>query len=115
MNTKYDLKNIKSITVLGLHWFDKINGNSYCASNIYIDGVYVATNQFEYGYGDFYQQKALMTLKKLGYLPDSVGSLWQVRDLGINLVTSKQTVLKKQMPKNNIGISANEYAATSRT
>lgn len=49
---------IKSLHVEGRRWFDRINGNTYCAAKVYIDGAHVITTDWQYGYGDFYQQAA---------------------------------------------------------
>lgn len=60
-------RQIKTIDVNGLEWFDKINGNSYCAAYITIN--YGMPNQenfkfsFTYGYGSYYEQKAVQTLR----------------------------------------------------
>ena len=32
---------IKTITVIGKRWFDKVNGNTYCSARIYFDNVEV--------------------------------------------------------------------------
>ncbi len=58
------MKNIKSITVLGRRWFDKINGNTYCSAEVFFDGELVAEVPFEYGYGTYYLQASVAELKR---------------------------------------------------
>lgn len=60
-------KKIKSITVLGRRWFDRINGNTYCSAKILINGKPALVVPWEYGYGDHYLDLAGQALeKKLG-------------------------------------------------
>lgn len=49
---------MKSIEVTGKLWFDRQNGNTYCKSEISIDGKLWGETGFQYGYGDFYMQAA---------------------------------------------------------
>jgi len=56
---------MKNIRVKGQRWFDKVNGNTYCASKIYIDGEHILTTDWTYGYGDFFIQLAEEELSKL--------------------------------------------------
>ena len=58
---------IKSITIIGQRWFDKLNGNTYCACKILINGKHILTSDWTYGYGDFYRQLAgqLLNEKKI--------------------------------------------------
>lgn len=57
------------ILILGYSWFDRVNGNSYCRSKIYIDGQLVNTTDVEYGYGGYYIQAALEWLDNSGLVP----------------------------------------------
>lgn len=59
----------KSITVIGKRWFDKVNGNTYCAARVYFDGVEVLRVPWTYGYGDFYAQVSSETVAKKDLLP----------------------------------------------
>lgn len=73
---------MKDIMVIGRRWFDKINGNTYCAAKVFIDGKHVLTTDWTYGYGDFYQQLAAMelnekdTIKIPKHRGGSTQSLW---------------------------------------
>jgi hypothetical protein len=61
---------IKAINVIGREWFDKINGNSYNDFSV----VFLTENgehsfifgAIEYGYGNYYQQRAKAVLGTLG-------------------------------------------------
>jgi hypothetical protein len=59
---------IRSITVIGRKWFDKVNGNTYCTAQIIINGKTAGITDFEYGYGDFYTQAAGVWLERNGYI-----------------------------------------------
>lgn len=61
---------IKSILVIGKRWFDKINGNTYCSSRVYINGEFSFSVPYEYGYERFYEQRAQEIMKERGMLPD---------------------------------------------
>lgn len=58
------MKKLKSITVIGKRWFDKVNGNTYCSAQVYFDGELVLKVPFEYGYGSFYIQTAADQMDK---------------------------------------------------
>lgn len=62
------MKKPKSITVIGKRWFDKVNGNTYCSSQVYFDGKLVLKVPFEYGYGSYYIQNAADKLDKAGLI-----------------------------------------------
>lgn len=53
---------IKTIDINYLEWFDKINGNSYCAGTVTINygmkSAKVFVSPMQYGYGDHYVQLA---------------------------------------------------------
>lgn len=95
-------RSIKSITVLGRRWFDKVNGNTYCSAEVFFDGVLVAQVPFEYGYGNYYMQAAVAELvrNKLIKLKE-YESLWQYCDRkSIVLVDSVTDGLKRKLLKN---------------
>lgn len=58
----------KTILVTGRRWFDKVNGNTYCAAKAYINGSHVLTTDWTYGYDDFYLQLAGEELHKMGII-----------------------------------------------
>lgn len=72
-------KEIKKIEVLGRRWFDRKNGNTYCASKVYINDNLVITTNWTYGYEEFYLQLANEELNKAGLIKSekhtSTGSL----------------------------------------
>lgn len=62
-------QSVKTIDINGLEWFDRVNGNSYFAATVIIN--YGMKNEFsfnmpfQYGYGDFYIQRAFEKLEEL--------------------------------------------------
>lgn len=68
---------IKSITVIGKQWHDKINGNTYCSADAIVDGKVYKT-AYTYGDGDYYVQSACEMLNRYGviYTPEYM-PLWQ--------------------------------------
>jgi hypothetical protein len=86
------MKTPKTITILAREWFDKVNGNSYFAGEIYFDNIEVAAMPFQYGYGEHYIQMAADLLNKQGLLKiDENAPLWRhCKENGIALLTSKQ-------------------------
>ena len=68
---------IKSITVLGRRWFEKVNGNTYHSVVILLNGEFFSKVNFTYGYGDHYIQSALERLLLLSHIPKGTLSLWQ--------------------------------------
>jgi hypothetical protein len=61
-------RKIKSITILGRKWFDKVNGNTYNTAQIMVNGETVGKTPFQYGYGDFYLQAAGLWLEENKYI-----------------------------------------------
>jgi hypothetical protein len=90
--------NINTIDINAKEWFDRINGNSYFAGSIVLnfgqDSQVQFTMPFEYGYGDFYIQKAMQTLNDAGLIEAKYTS--ELRDLGIILRTNMQRNCKKR-------------------
>jgi hypothetical protein len=89
---------INTIDINAKEWFDRINGNSYFAGSIVLnfgqDSQIKFTMPFEYGYGDFYIQKAMQTLNDAGLIEAKYTS--ELRDLGIILRTNMQRNCKKR-------------------
>lgn len=63
------------IHVTGKRWFNNRYGNTYNSATIYIDGKHVAYLDMDYGYGDYYLQRADKWLVENGYLEDSSSHL----------------------------------------
>ena len=66
---------IKTIDIVALEWFDRINGNSYFAGSITLNfGTKEQKNYylpFQYGYGDHYKDMAMHLLIELGEIKDA--------------------------------------------
>lgn len=43
------------------------NGNTYHSVNVFVNGISIGINKFEYGYGDAYKDTAFNILKENGY------------------------------------------------
>lgn len=95
---------IQHIGIIGKRWFDRVNGNTYNSVQITVNGNRVATLGRGYGYGDYYEQRAVEWLVKHGYLPEVEergGSrykpLWQyARDLGFKKDSQAIDVKRKK-------------------
>ncbi len=59
-----------TITIIGRRWFDKRAGNTYFSACALIDGVSVASIEYEYGYGSQYEQEMFNLLEHLTLLPE---------------------------------------------
>lgn len=89
-----------SYHIEGRRWFQRTYGNTYNSVTIYKDGVEVAYLPMEYGYGDYYLQRACEWLMENGhpemkekhsngvyakhntvYLRETLGASWSVCDV----------------------------------
>ena len=75
---------MKTITIIGKRWFAKTYGNTYFSAVGLINGEEKVKIDYEYGYGEHYQDRIYAELEKAGYLPDvkhydngARESLWQ--------------------------------------
>ncbi len=59
---------VKSITVIGKRWFEKVNGNTYHTAQIMVNGQTVGNIPFSYGYDRMYLQNATVWLSANGYI-----------------------------------------------
>lgn len=57
------------IHIHGLRWFQKTYGNTYNQVKIYLDDELAAFLPEEYGYGEYYLQRAWEWLMAHGYVP----------------------------------------------
>lgn len=96
---------IKSITLIGRKWFDKVNGNTYHSARAFIDGELVAVAPFQYGYGDQWLWSIADELEKNGFMPErkhynngGAESYWQYFRDGrrIPIVLDCSNVTKKE-------------------
>lgn len=62
------MRNYK-FTVIGVKWWDKVNGNTYHSCKIFRhkDGA-VAHCPFIYGYGEQYKHTALVKMQEIGFI-----------------------------------------------
>lgn len=58
----------KQIVIKGLRWFDKINGNTYHSTEVYVGGKLIGKEPFSYGYGEQFYQTGIDILAKKGYI-----------------------------------------------
>ena len=47
-----------TITVIGRRWFEKISGNTYHSTEVYVSGKLIQRVPFTYGYDSAYEQTA---------------------------------------------------------
>ena len=95
---------MKTLHISGRRWFDKVGGNTYHSSTVYVDGEFHAKIECTYGYGDHYIQSATQLLDKAGLLPGlgrfvhgGTESLWRYCERsGIRLVTEVSDVSRKK-------------------
>lgn len=62
-----------NITIIGRKWFDKVNGNTYHATKLIIDGKEAGFSGMVYGYGDSWKQTGTELLIKAGYIKNVRG------------------------------------------
>ena len=86
-----------SIFIDAKEWFDKTAGNSYFSARIEIDGKEIARLPFQYGYETFYQQMALAYLVENGLVESDTRSLWNLKEKGVSVYTTKQTALLREV------------------
>lgn len=60
---------VKSVTILGRRWFQKTYGNTYFSAVALVNGKQVAAIDYDYGYGQMYEQQMADVLEQLGYMP----------------------------------------------
>ena len=57
---------LKSINITTKEWFDRVNGNSYFASQCVVNGKFLIKLPYQYGYGDHAIDMVCKELVKLG-------------------------------------------------
>jgi hypothetical protein len=96
---------MKTLDINAREWFDKENGNSYFSAQIVVDYGLPTYKKyflpFQYGYGDFFQWQSLKHLQNVGEIADNITHLWQLRDNGIIIRTSKIKALKRELKQEN--------------
>lgn len=99
--------NIKTIDIIALEWFDRINGNSYFAGTVTVNygmkDCKVFKMPYQYGYGEHYKDMAFQLLQNEGLIPKSESGLrcWQYyADNNIIVRNVKHENCKKRELKN---------------
>ena len=63
-------RSIKSVIIEGKEWFDRVNGNSYNAVQVFVNygmkNAFSFSIPFQYGYGNYFEQSAIEHLVKIG-------------------------------------------------
>jgi hypothetical protein len=90
---------IVSILIAGRRWFQKLYGNTYHTTEVFVNGEKVGDTPKAYGYGEQYVQSGVELLQSLGYLP--TGDLFpywrRIReDLGITFATTVSDVSRER-------------------
>ena len=81
MTTATATKVEKSLFVEGRLWFDKVNGNTYYSSRVWVDGKIAFSIGMSYGYEEAYLHDAIRELHARGYFAtDKVPTVWEIRD-----------------------------------
>jgi len=95
---------IKTIEVRGHRWFDAPNGNTYNASQIFVNGKLFTETRFQYGYDEYYLQAASEALNTLGVIEsDKYVPLWAFcRDNDIEFYYSVSDGAKKHLFSDSI-------------
>jgi len=52
-----------TIAIIGRRWFDKHHGNTYHATEVYVDGEFIGKEDFKYGYGDQFIETGMQILQ----------------------------------------------------
>lgn len=85
---------IKTLEIHGKEWFDKVNGNSYNAVQVFVNqgmkNAFSFSIPFQYGYGNYYEQSAIEHLVKIGVMSDKF-RWWDRVHAGKMKVTSYKT------------------------
>lgn len=92
---------MKTLKINTLEWFDKVNGNTYFASTITIDGKDKLYLPFQYGYGSQHEYEVVNLLKKTDYIPKNApDSLWRMcNELGIEKIVNVTETKKSELLK----------------
>lgn len=80
---------MNSLFIEAKEWHDKNSGSTYFSARIEIDGKEIARLPFQYGYESFYTQMALEYLRKNELVDSSVHSLWNLKEKGVAVYTTK--------------------------
>jgi hypothetical protein len=91
---------MKTLDVHAKEWFDKVNGNSYCAVQITVDfGLpteLTIYSPFQYGYGDFYNQAAKEALADFYGKKKDDFTYFDLREQGVIIRSNIERKCKKR-------------------
>ena len=92
-------KEIKTIDINCLEWFDKVNGNSYFAGSVTVNygmkDQRVINMPLQYGYGSAYECEAIRVLFNAGLL-SSLPSMYELKEMGVIIRSSIAHNCKKR-------------------
>lgn len=74
-----------------------IHGNTYCSSRVYFDGVEVIRLEWQYGYGNFYEQAARQAIRKVLRIGKSVSFFSWLHKNKLEYTTEVFDGLKRDM------------------
>lgn len=87
-------RSLKTVEIHAKEWFDKLNGNSYYSGKVFVNtglkNAFSFTMQFDYGYGNYYIQKASELLRQHGITKQDIRDFSLMSDLKIKVVSNKQ-------------------------
>lgn len=90
---------MKTLDIQAKQWLDRVNGNSYYASQVTIDfGLPTEKTilvPFQYGYGSMYEQTAVEALAEHFNQPKSEFQFCKLRENGVIIRSNIQTGCKK--------------------
>lgn len=90
----------RSVFIEAREWSDKVNGNSYFSSRLWLDGEIALTlGGLHYGYGDFFIHQTLKAAADSGLIPANWDCVRAIRDAGVSIYTAKKPSLKREMFK----------------
>ena len=87
------------ITIQTKEWFDKVNGNTYFSSEVFLGSDLILSLPFQYGYNGARDTVERMLAKHF----DGCAERWELRDLlrknGIEISETKTKSLKRELSK----------------
>jgi hypothetical protein len=108
--TKTAIPQLRSLSITGRLWFDKVNGNTYHSVSISANGKWLFDIGMTYGYEDMYLYTALESLKKWGLVSEEVKSVYDLRET-LDLYTGFKYCLKKELYEDTMkGKKVHDYA-----
>ena len=90
---------MKLIQIIGKRWFDKVNGNTYHSTRVYVNNKELAYSGMTYGYDDQYLQtgKELLIKHKVFRVKDSYELTQMMRRHRKHFLISVSDGLKREL------------------